>query len=106
MGSAPIELITSAGLLNLMAAVPPEARYTYIFDGVSQVLDHVFISQSLAGDPLAMLAARPQPFAADYPAFWEGVSSTYLRASDHDPILAVLLHFDQIIHIPIIGSPK
>ena len=106
MGSAPIELITGGGLINLMQGVPYAARYTYIFDGVSQVLDHVFISRPLAGDPLSMYFVRPQPYAADYPAELAGVAATPLRASDHDPLLVTLARFTETYYFPMIWSSK
>ncbi|HUF40019.1 MAG TPA: endonuclease/exonuclease/phosphatase family protein [Anaerolineales bacterium] len=103
MGSAPIELISGSGMFNLMPGVPYPARYTYIFDGVSQALDYVFISQALASDPLNMFQALPQPFAADFPALLADEAATPLRASDHDPVLVVLHQFDRTFFFPFTG---
>jgi len=106
MGSAPIDLLAGSGLIHLMAGIPPEARYTYIFDGISQVLDHVFVSQGLAGDPLSILFARPQPYAADFPAELEGVAATPVRATDHDPLLLSFATFNERHFLPLIWSSE
>ncbi len=45
--SVPLSMLKNARLLNLTAAVPKAARYTFIFRGVSQVLDHIFVSPNL-----------------------------------------------------------
>ena len=41
--------LVAAGLTDLPATLPDAERYTYVFEGNSQVLDHILISSSLAG---------------------------------------------------------
>jgi uncharacterized repeat protein (TIGR01451 family) len=66
-------------LTNLIYSLPLEERYTYIYDGNSQALDHILVSQNLwertpAYDILHVNAEWP---ATD-------------RPSDHDPAVALL----------------
>lgn len=46
--SPAVKRLTTAGLLDLPAALPVGDRYTYVFEGNSQVLDHILISKFLA----------------------------------------------------------
>ena len=75
--SAPLAELESAGLTNALLALPPEQRYTYVHQGVSQALDHVLLSPSLlaAGSPEVIIphVGSEQPAAR--------------RVSDHDPLL-------------------
>ncbi len=58
--------------------VPPDRRYSYNFEGNSQTLDHVFVSEAAAaGAELVILHLN-----ADFP------SRPGATASDHDPVLA------------------
>ncbi len=75
---APIRhLVDEVGLVNLLETVPLAQRYTYNYQGNSQVLDHVLISPTLAQK------AQPQleivHVNADFPP--------YLQASDHEPLI-------------------
>ena len=68
-----------AGILrNLLRDVPAEQRYSYIFEGNSQTLDHVFVTESLYP------GARVDPvhLNSNLPAGRTG--------SDHDPVVASL----------------
>jgi predicted extracellular nuclease len=68
-GSAPV-------LLPLIPRVPEPQRYSYIFEGNSQVLDHIFVSSRLAvGAEIDVVHLN-----ADFPA--------EVPASDHDPVVA------------------
>jgi predicted extracellular nuclease len=47
--SPPIQtLTTTTGLVDLPGTLPVPERYTYVFDGNSQVLDHILLSPALA----------------------------------------------------------
>lgn len=65
-------------LANLLRDVPTEQRYSYIFEGNSQTLDHVFVTEALAP------GARVDPvhLNSNLPAENAG--------SDHDPVVASL----------------
>jgi len=48
--SPPLQILTGEEMINLIETLPPEERYTYIFEGNSEALDHMLISPSLAED--------------------------------------------------------
>ena len=75
--SPAIEVLTrDEGLINLVESVPLSERYTYIFQGFSQVLDHLLVSPELAHKMGAYIAHVNADLSSGF------------RASDHDPILA------------------
>jgi len=66
-------------LVNLVDSVPEAEQYSFIFDGNSQVLDHMLVTQALQGE---VNSGAPEDLnmvhaAADYAG----------RESDHDPAL-------------------
>ncbi|WP_082023371.1 lamin tail domain-containing protein [Sporosarcina koreensis] len=66
-------------MTNLVNKVPEASRYSYVYQGNSQVLDHVLVSNNLADDAeIDMLHVN-----ADY-------TDMAGRASDHDPVLIQL----------------
>ncbi|WP_411553794.1 5'-nucleotidase C-terminal domain-containing protein [Paenibacillus lautus] len=62
---------------NLIDTLPPEERYTYTYDGNSQVLDHILVSKNLTRSTQVDIVH----LNADFPA-------SKGRVSDHDPIVA------------------
>ncbi len=46
--STTLNILKAASLIDLVETLPPEERYTYVFDGNSQVLDHILVSSALA----------------------------------------------------------
>jgi len=74
---APLARLADAGLVNLVQRLPSADRYTFVYQGNSQVLDHVLVSPALA-DAFAGIDAVHRH--ADFPAAD--------RASDHDPVVA------------------
>ncbi len=83
--SPPIETLTSeAPLENLWFQAPPEQRYSFIFEGRAEVLDHVLITPAMTG---AFRRIEPIRINADYPDSWSQVPDTGRRSSDHDPVL-------------------
>jgi predicted extracellular nuclease/2',3'-cyclic-nucleotide 2'-phosphodiesterase (5'-nucleotidase family) len=73
------DLTTNSGLNNLTETLPENERYSFIFQGNSQSLDHILVSNSLKN-------------GATFDAVH--VNSEFVennqRASDHDPLLASL----------------
>ncbi len=47
--STAVHTLVNAGLADLPATLPDAERYTYDFEGNSQVLDHIMLSSSLNG---------------------------------------------------------
>jgi uncharacterized protein len=60
-------------LTDLMDTLPADQRYSYVFEGNSQTLDHILVSQHL----LAAATFEPANVNGE---FWH-------QASDHDPSL-------------------
>jgi hypothetical protein len=69
-------------LVHASAYVSRADRFTYIFDGVSQAVDHIWISPSLTP---SLAEIRPIHVNAAY-ASPEAGSDAPLHVSDHDPI--------------------
>ncbi len=70
-----IAILEAAGLSNLYDLLAEAERYSYVFDGNSQALDHMLLSAGLAGlAEFDVIHVNSEFVAAD-------------RASDHDPLL-------------------
>lgn len=71
-----LALLKGAVLTNLIETLPREERYTFIFDGNSQVLDHILLSNSLfkIGTPQVDIVHFNAEFAD--------------KVTDHEPVLA------------------
>ncbi|MFQ5636445.1 MAG: T9SS type A sorting domain-containing protein [bacterium] len=68
-------------LTNRILSLPPEERYSFIFRGSAQALDHVLTSQALETFVKGVAFSRGN---ADAPYRFESDASTPLRSSDHD----------------------
>lgn len=75
-GRPPIRALQGQELVNLVDALPPEERYTYVYYGASQVLDHILVSPVLA----EAAEVDVVHVNAEWPEGW--------RSSDHDPVVA------------------
>ena len=75
---SPVTGLEAAGLTNLTNQLPEDERYTFIFQGNSQSLDHILVSNSLEGAEFDIVHVNAE-FAA-----------SGSRASDHDPLVARL----------------
>jgi uncharacterized protein len=75
--SAPVQTLKGENLFNLIETLPVPERYTYIYDGNSQVLDHILVSERLL-DTLAAFNILHLNSEFDY---WR-------QFSDHDPVVA------------------
>jgi hypothetical protein len=80
--SAPVRTLTGEAsgspiLTNLAGVLlPPEERYSYVFEGNSQELDHILVSASLVADAQVQAVHVNAEFAD--------------QVSDHDPLIASL----------------
>ncbi len=83
--SLPIQTLRDGGLLHVMDTLEPEQRYSYIYEGESQVLDHILVTQAL-WDRIVQVTILH--LNADYPLPIPGDTSP-LHQSDHDPVVAV-----------------
>jgi hypothetical protein len=71
-------------LTDLIHKVKQSERFTYIFDGNSQVLDHMLVSPSLLA---RVKQVRIRHFNASCPEVLSADATTAHRSSDHDPIV-------------------
>ncbi len=76
---SPLQILEVAGLTNLTNTLPEDERYSFIFQGNSQSLDHVLVSSALAGGAQFDAVHMNAEFAV-----------TPQRASDHDALVAGL----------------
>lgn len=81
--SAPLDTLRDAGLMHVYEFLDDEREYTYIYQGISQTLDHMLVSENLWEhilwvDVLHVNADYPPPPFDD---------ETPLRNSDHDPLV-------------------
>jgi hypothetical protein len=83
----PLAILEGSGdevpLTNLIHLEKAWERYTYLFDGNSQVLDHMLVSPALLEK---MVAVDVLHFNAGFPDGLGGDASLPIRASDHDPL--------------------
>lgn len=70
--SPTVQILEAAGLHDLMNTLPLKQRYSYDFEGNSQVLDHILLSGPLFARPLVF---DPVHVNAEF----------FDQASDHDP---------------------
>ncbi len=78
--SNPLLTLKSAPLNDLIETLPAKERYTYVFEGNSQTLDHILVSNSLLGVATTDVVHVNSEF-------WD-------QASDHEPQVARLLLLD------------
>jgi hypothetical protein len=83
--SPPIDTLREAGLRHVYEFVEPPLPYTYIFQGVSETLDHILLTPSLYEDLLRVEVLHTN---ADYPPP-DPEDRSPQRLSDHDALIAV-----------------
>ena len=80
-------LVATGSLIDLPRTLPVSQRYTYVFQGNSEVLDHILLSKGLAYSPVPNCNCLP---LFDYDVVH--VNSEFAdQASDHDPQVVRLL---------------
>ncbi|UOQ45694.1 cell wall-binding repeat-containing protein [Halobacillus salinarum] len=77
--SKPVKTLADGALTDMVNKLPQEERYSYVYQGNSQVLDHILVSNNLT-DRTAIDSVN---INSDF-------SEEDGRASDHDPMLAQL----------------
>jgi uncharacterized protein len=70
-----VTTLKAGALHDLIDGLPANERYSYVFEGNSQTLDHVLLSDALFGRPIAFDVVHVNAEFAD-------------QASDHDPSVA------------------
>ena len=104
LASAPLAELTEAGLVNLWDRLPFTQRYTYIYQGYSQPLDHILVSGPWLTRPRdgVLWAAR---INADYPARFTNLINTPSGSSDHDPLLVRYNFYAHQSFLPVVTMP-
>lgn len=75
------EDLVEPDLINLVDLIGAEQKYSYIYDGSAQVLDHMLVNQALFKHAVGFGFAR---LNADFPEIYRNNSSRPERFSDHD----------------------
>ncbi|MBX7185203.1 MAG: cadherin-like beta sandwich domain-containing protein, partial [Vicinamibacteria bacterium] len=78
--------LVSPDLVNLSSTAAPSERYSYVFDGNAQSLDHALINAALSSDTLARREEHPR-INGDFPETARNSTVSVTRLSDHDPIV-------------------
>lgn len=81
--SPPIDTLRSAGMIHVFDQLSPEERYTYIYQGVAQVLDHILVNEIYESSISSVDILHVN---ADFPLQLPGDTSV-LHKSDHDPVV-------------------
>ena len=83
--SRPIDVLRDAGLLHVFERIPESERYTYVYEGVSQALDHILMTDGWDAliDQVKVLRLN-----ADYAIAPAGDESP-IKKSDHDPVVVI-----------------
>jgi len=76
-------------LLNLYIEEPADQRYSFVFDGNAQSLDHILINQAL-GAAAADVTLDHARINADYPEVNRNDANSPSRLSDHDPAIVYI----------------
>lgn len=74
-------------LVNLVNTPVVAERYSYVFEGNTQNLDHALVSSGLVTDTTARRIEHPR-IDSDYPETARNANTTAFRISDHDPVVA------------------
>ncbi|MDX1437505.1 MAG: endonuclease/exonuclease/phosphatase family protein, partial [Anaerolineales bacterium] len=98
--SPPLAEISKSGLVNLTARLPASERYTYIYRGVSQVLDYVLVNHTLLDEHIVPEAIH---INVDFPAVLGEIAASPYRSSDHDPIVVNFSVFPHRTYLPVLA---
>ena len=89
---APADFVTLASpdlvnpdLADLIDFAPADHRYSFVFDGNAQELDHILVTQNILPVATGIEYGRTN---ADFPEIFRDDANSPLRASDHDPVVS------------------
>jgi hypothetical protein len=81
--------LVNPDLLNLYIEEPADQRYSFVFDGNAQSLDHILVNEAL-GVAAADVTLDHARINADYPEVNRNEANSPSRLSDHDPAIAYI----------------
>ena len=84
--SLPIDSLRESGLRHVFDVLPGEERYTYIYQGVAQILDHILVSPSLWESLEGVHILHTN---ADF-AMPDPKDDSPIHKSDHDPVIVII----------------
>src|SRR3546814_11246408 len=76
-------------LLNMTTTSPVADRYSFVFDGSAQTLDHIVVNQALL-DSATSVRIEHARLNADFGEDNFGDAAVPVRVSDHDPVVAYI----------------
>ncbi len=85
--ASPSPDLVNPDLADLSDLVPAEQRYSYVFDGNAQELDHIVVNQLLLPEVSRLEFARMN---ADFADVYRNDPNRPERISDHDPAVATI----------------
>lgn len=97
--SQPLEILNDSGMDNLMLRIPRSERYTYIYQGVSQIMDHILVQEGGNWFPIWII---PIHINSDYPYRYITDETSVHRSSDHDPVLVMFAIGETKHFLPLI----
>src|SRR5438552_7877485 len=77
--------LVDPNLVDLGATLPSDQKYSFLFDGNAQELDHVLVTSNLMPFSAGIQIGRND---ADFPESYRGDATRPERISDHDPAVA------------------
>jgi uncharacterized protein len=83
----PSKTIFNTGLVNLVETLQKTSRYSYIYEGNSQTLDHIMVNQAALKNSVRFSYARVD---ADFPVSYYNDYNRPERISDHDGAILYL----------------
>ncbi len=97
----PASDIVNPDLRNRVLDLPAGERYSFVYRGNAQVLDHVLTSQALDARVTGVAYGRGN---ADAPRSYEDDAGTALRSSDHDGLVLYLRVNDPIANTVLFAT--
>src|SRR5207247_367841 len=85
LGTSSDAVDVNPDLIDLVDLAPPDQRYSFMFDGNAQELDHVLISSNMLSLWRGLHFGRAN---ADFPEIYRNDPDRPERVSDHDPLVA------------------
>jgi len=104
LASAPLAELAAVGMVNVWERLPSDQRYTYVYQGYSQPLDHILVTGpwlTRMRDGIPWVAR----INADFPARYANLVNTPSGSSDHDPLMVRFNFFIYQSFLPLISSP-